>query len=207
MNIPAEGLDVEQTYKLLTGIIVPRPIAWITTINKNGLVNLAPFSGFTFVSAFPPMVGVNMGRKAGVMKDTPNNIHSSGEFVVNIADDTMIDALHQSSAEYPADVSEADILQLRTSPSTRVKPPRLADAPASLECRLHQVLEFGDTGSQFIIGDVLLFHVRDDLYDNGKIDSALLRPIARLGGPIYGKLGEIVRPIPIPLSPQTIFKR
>ncbi|WP_322013894.1 flavin reductase family protein [Paraburkholderia sp. J12] len=207
MEIAIDSLNVESSYKLLTGIVVPRPIAWVTTINEDGVVNLAPFSCFTFVSAYPPMVAINFGRKAGNMKDTPSNIHLNKEYVVNIADETMMNDLHQSSFEYPSHVSEVGELGLETAPSTIVRPPRLARAPASMECRFNQQLEFGDTGSQFIVGDVVMFHVRDDLYSNGKIETEQMRPLMRLGGPVYGTLGQVHRPKPIPLSEQTIYKK
>ena len=114
MLIDPDDLDPEATYKLLTGVVVPRPIAWVTTVSPAGLVNLAPFSAFTFVSSKPPMVGINVGRKAGVMKDTGNNILQSREFVVHIPDTALLEAVHRSSVEYPADVSEVDALGLQT---------------------------------------------------------------------------------------------
>ena len=129
MDIPAAGLDPEATYKLITGIIVPRPIAWVTTLSPGGAVNLAPFSAFTFVSNKPPMVGINVGRKAGRLKDTGVNIHAGGEFVVNIADETLIEPVHLSAIEYAPEVSEADLLGLELKASQAVRVPSLAAAP------------------------------------------------------------------------------
>ena len=106
MDFPAEGIAPQGIYKLITGIVVPRPIAWVTTRSLGGHINLAPFSAFTFVSNSPPMVGINVGRKAGVMKDTGQNIHATGEFVVNIADESMIEHVHLSATEYAPEVSE-----------------------------------------------------------------------------------------------------
>jgi flavin reductase (DIM6/NTAB) family NADH-FMN oxidoreductase RutF len=197
MDFAAASLDTEATYKLMTGLVVPRPIAWVTTRSPEGIVNLAPFSAFTFVSNRPPMVGINVGRKAGELKDTGRNIHATGEFVVNIADDTMIEAVHLSAIEHEAHVSEVDVLGLATAPCLDVSVPRLAGAPASLECRLHRAIAFGEGGSEFLVGEVLRFHVRDGLLENGKIDTRRLRPIGRLAGPNYALLGEIVTMRPI----------
>ncbi len=207
MEIDAARLEPEATYRLLTGIVVPRPIAWVTTVNALGRVNLAPFSAFTFVSNKPPMVGINVGRRAGVLKDTGRYIHANGEFVVNIADETMIEAVHLSSIEHAPDVSEVDELGLETVASRMIGTPRLAMAPISMECRLHRSIAFGDTGSEFMVGEVLLFHVRDALLSQGKIDTGLLRPICRLAGPNYGKLGEIVQMTPVARTPKGILAR
>jgi flavin reductase (DIM6/NTAB) family NADH-FMN oxidoreductase RutF len=205
MQIRSTELSPEQTYKLLTGVVVPRPIAWISTLGEHGTVNLAPFSCFTFVSNKPPMVGVNIGRKAGTRKDTAHNIHASREFVVNIGDDTMIDAIHLSAIEHPPEISEVELLGLATSPSVAIAPPRLRDVPVSLECRLHTIIPFGDTGAEFVVGEVLVFHVRDGLLRDGKIDTAGLRPVCRLGGPNYAGLGQIITKGAIKQTPKTVI--
>src|SRR4051812_20779187 len=114
MKIESSHLSQVQAYKLLSGIVVPRPIAWVTTRTSPNVVNLAPFSCFTFVSSDPPMVGFNVGVKASGTKDTANNIAVNREYVVNIADDSMIAKVHGSSAEFPADQSEAENLGLST---------------------------------------------------------------------------------------------
>lgn len=206
MHIAAAGLGPEATYKLLTGIVVPRPIAWVTTLSPRSVVNLAPFSAFTFVSNKPPMVGINVGRKAGVMKDTASNIHSSKEFVVHIADETLVEPVHLSSIEHSPEVSEPAVLGLELIASRELRTPRLAIAPISLECRLHRAIGFGDTGSEFIVGEILVFHVRDDLYANGKIETSKLRPLCRIGGPNYAGLGKIVSMQPVAQTPKTVLK-
>ena len=207
MEIAASKLGPQETYKLITGIVVPRPIAWVTTLAAGGHVNLAPFSAFTFVSNKPPMVGINVGRKKGVMKDTGRNIRATGEFVVNIADETMIEHVHLSAIEYAPEISEASELGLDVAPSRTVKTPRLAIAPVSLECRFHQAVAFGDTGSEFMVGEIVHFHIRDGLYENGKIDTAKLRPICRIAGPNYAKLGEIITLAPIAQTDKTVVER
>ena len=192
MKIWPEPLPAQEVYKLLTGVIVPRPIAWVTTRSRDGVINLAPFSCFTFVSTKPPMVGINVGLRDGQIKDTAANISDTGEFVVNIADETMIEQIHRSAIAYPPEVSEVEVLGLKLAPSETVAVPRLADTPVSLECRLHQTLDFGDTGAKFIVGEVLLFHVRDGLSENCKVDTKKLRPVCRVAGPNYANLGDII---------------
>jgi len=192
MQVLAESLSPEATYRLMSGVVVPRPIAWITSQSPAGVVNLAPFSCFTFVSNKPPLIGVNIGRKAGVRKDTGANIHASGEFVINIGDATQLQAIHLSSEEHPADVSEVEVLGLATAASALIRTPRLADVPVSMECRLERVIAFGETGAEFVVGEVLAFHIRDDLYQDGKVDTRGLNPVCRIGGPNYASLGEIV---------------
>ena len=191
MRIDPSDLAAEQAYRLLTGIVVPRPIAWVTTLSGEGIVNLAPFSAFTFVSPKPPMLAISVGRKAGVYKDTAHNILNNEEFVVHIADTTLMTAVHESSTEHPPEVSEVEELSLETLPGERVKVPRLAAAPIAMECRFRQCLEFGETRSRLLVGEVLVFHIRDGLLNNGKIETEALDPIARIGGPRYARLGEI----------------
>ena len=192
MKIEASRLDAIQAYKLLSGIVVPRPVAWITTKTSPTVVNLAPFSCFTFVSSNPPMVGFNIGEKASGLKDTAANVAANREYVVNIADETMIEKVHNSSAEFPSDRSETEVLGLATVPSDHIDCPRLRDVPISLECRFDSATQFGRGRSQFIVGEIVCFHIRDDLYNDGKIHTANLRPICRIAGPNYAILGEII---------------
>jgi flavin reductase (DIM6/NTAB) family NADH-FMN oxidoreductase RutF len=192
---PAD-LPGEAAYKLLCGVVVPRPIAWVSTRSASGHSNLAPFSCFTFVSHRPPMLGVSIGRRPEGFKDTARNIHETREFVVHIGDESLLEPVHRSGAEYPPEISEADLLGLELVPSRLVEPPRVARAPIAMECRLHKVVDFGI--NQFFVGEVLLFLLREDLAVNGKVDARRLRPIARLGGPNYSTLGEIVAMTPQP---------
>jgi flavin reductase (DIM6/NTAB) family NADH-FMN oxidoreductase RutF len=189
MRIDSSELGAEQAYRLITGIVVPRPIAWVTSLSDTGVVNLAPFSAFTFVSPKPPMLAISVGRKAGIYKDTAHNILHNEEYVIHIADSTLMTAVHESSTE---DVSEVEVLNLATLPSESIKVPRLAVAPVAMECRFRQCLEFGETRSRLIVGEVLVFHIRDGLLNNGKIETEVLDPLARIGGPRYARLGEIV---------------
>ncbi|MBR1225019.1 MULTISPECIES: flavin reductase family protein [unclassified Bradyrhizobium] len=197
MRIDPSDLDAERAYRLITGIVVPRPIAWVTSLSGGGTVNLAPFSAFTFVSPKPPMLAISVGRKAGIYKDTAHNILNNEEYVVHIADSSLMIAVHESSTEHPPEVSEVEELQLETLPSERIRVPHLAAAPIAMECRFRQCLEFGETRSRLIVGEVLVFHVRDGLLQNGKIETEALDPIARIGGPRYARLGEIVTLKPV----------
>ncbi|MEP9348824.1 flavin reductase family protein [Xanthobacter sp. KR7-225] len=203
MQIRPEEFAAEEAYKLLTGIVVPRPIAWITTLSATGSVNLAPFSAFTFVSPKPPMLAVSIGHKAGVYKDTAVNILRTEEYVVHIADQPLIGAVHSSAVEHPPHVSEADLLGLQTLPSEKVAPPRLAVAPVAMECRFRHCMEFGETKSRLIVGEVVMIHLREGLARNGKIDTRALNPICRIAGPNYATLGEIVTLSAIAQTPKS----
>lgn len=199
-DIHTGDLSANAAYKLLTGCIVPRPIAWITTASLDGLVNAAPFSAFTFLSNKPPLVGVSIGRKLGRLKDTARNISDTKEFVVNIGTEEALDPLHFSADEYESYESEPELLGIGLQPSLHVKPPRIACAPVSLECKLVEQHHFGEYNTCLYVGRVELFRVSDEFLNDGKIDSVALRPVARLGGPVYAKLGEIVRHRPVRVS-------
>ncbi|MWB79138.1 flavin reductase family protein [Pseudooceanicola sp. 216_PA32_1] len=191
MIVDPSDLSAEKSYRLLTGLVVPRPIAWVSSLNDAGSVNLAPFSTFTFVSPKPPMLGFSVGRKGDTYKDTSRNILARETYVVHIADRSLLDPLHSSAEEVTADISEAEMLGLETVPSDLIDVPRIAAAPVAMECRLRQVLEFGETRSRFIVGEILRIHLRDGLMVDGKIDTLELDPICRLGGPNYATLGEV----------------
>jgi flavin reductase (DIM6/NTAB) family NADH-FMN oxidoreductase RutF len=193
MKLNAIDLDAKQAYKLMTAVVVPRPIAWVSTMSASGVTNLAPFSYFTSVSNKPPMLGINIGQEHGGRKDTARNILQTKEFVVNIGEFAQVEAMHASADHHPPEISEIDLLGLKTLPSSFISVPRLAQAPVQMECRLDRMIPFGTAGSEFYVGEVLAFHVRDDLIENNKIDSVALDPICRLAGPFYAKLGEVVK--------------
>jgi len=192
MRLDPADYGAEKTYRLLTGIVVPRPIAWVTSLSGSGILNLAPFSAFTFVSPKPPMLAISVGRKGEIYKDTAHNILANEEYVIHIADTALMNAVHESSAEHPPEISEVDVLKLETTASERIKVPRLAAPPVAMECRFRQCLEFGQTRSRLIVGEVVMFHIRDGLLNNGKVETEALDPIARIGGPRYARLGDMV---------------
>ncbi|HEX9462808.1 MAG TPA: flavin reductase family protein [Alphaproteobacteria bacterium] len=187
MQFSAKELTPAQRYKLLVGLVVPRPIAWITTLGPSGTVNAAPFSFFNVVSDDPVLVIVSINRRAnGSLKDTLVNIDRSGEWVVNIADEKLGEAMHKTSGDFPPDVSEAEVVGLALAPSVDVAAPRIQGAPFSLECRTWKVLEIGPE-RRLLMGEGLRLHVRDDV-----IDPATLRlredaffPVGRLYGDRY----------------------
>ena len=192
--IDGEGLDTAAAYRLLVGCVVPRPVAWITTVDEDGRVNAAPFSSYNYVATSPPMLAVNIAARAsdGAMKDTARNIRSSGEFVVNVATEATMEAMHGSAQDYPPEISEAEALGIGLLPSRHIRPPRIAASPVQMECRLDQIIPLGRGVNTLYIGEVVAFHLSPEIYDGSRVDSAAMRPIARLGGPFYATLGEII---------------
>ncbi|MFD2369300.1 flavin reductase family protein [Brevibacillus sp. GCM10020057] len=200
MEFTISALERQEKYKLLIGCIIPRPIAWVTSMDASGLVNAAPFSYFNVASIEPMMVSVAvMRRPGGERKDTARNIGETGEFVVNMVDVHNVDVVNLTSADYPPDVSEAEALGLELLPAARVKVPRLGASRIHFECRLQQIVELGSpVSSDLIIGEVVHVHVEDALYQMGKIDAAAFAPVSRLAGHSYATLGEMFdRPRPV----------
>jgi flavin reductase (DIM6/NTAB) family NADH-FMN oxidoreductase RutF len=187
---PAEA-GKKRSYLLLVSAVVPRPIAWATTIDASGRVNVAPFSFFQGIGASPPSIMLAFGkRRDGSPKDTAANILGTEEFVVNLVTEASAAAMAATAENFPPEVSEAERLGMDLVASTRVAPPRLACSPVSLECRLIGQTEVG--GSTVIFGEVVLFHVDDTVLDeDGTIDPDKLRPVSRLGGQLYAKLGDV----------------
>ncbi len=191
-SFAAAELSAAAAYALMVGIVVPRPVAWITTVNAAGLVNAAPFSCYTFVCNRPPMIAVSIGPRGEALKDTAANIGTNGEFVVNVATEATLASMHASSAEYPPHESEVAALALETVASLHVAAPRLACSPIAMECRLERRLDLGETRSGLLIGEVLAFHVAETLLDGNRVSVDRFHPIARLGGPNYAALGRII---------------
>ncbi|MDT0183986.1 flavin reductase family protein [Microbacterium sp. ARD31] len=196
--IDAGALDPRETYRLLVGSVVPRPIAWVTSGITPGPVNLAPFSSFTWVSQYPAMLGFTVNRRESGVKDTLRNIERDGEYVVNIATASQLDQLHASSEGFPPDRSEADELGLRLVPSRLVRVPSLADAPISMECSYDRTIAFSATGGDFVVGTVVGWRIDDAVMRGRRIDTQLLDPIARLAGPTYARLGPMTTLDPLP---------
>lgn len=187
----AAALDTAGAYRFLVGAVVPRPIAWITSVGASGLVNAAPFSSYNYVCHSPPMLGVNIGTREGALKDTARNVVESREFVVNVVTEAQLDLMHASAADHPADASEAELLGIELAPSRLVRAPRIAASPIAMECRLEHVLPLGNGFSTLYIGQVIGFHVSPAIFDGRRVDSVKMRPVCRLGGPYYAALGEI----------------
>jgi len=191
--VDGDRLDTETAYRLLVGCVVPRPVAWITTLDDQGRVNAAPFSSYNYVATSPPMLAVNIAARpvTGEIKDTARNILRSREFVVNVATEHNLELIHQSAIEYPAEVSETEALGIALLPSRHVRPPRIAISPVQMECRLDQAITLGRGINTLYIGEVVAFHLSDSVYDGKRIDASALRPLARLGGPFYAGLGQV----------------
>lgn len=189
-----EGLPKRDAYRILSSLVIPRPIAWITTVDGAGLVNLAPFSSFMGIFG-PPMVAVTLARRGdGTLKDTHANLRARGEAVVHLVDLPLLEALHASGADPGPEVSEAARLGLATEASLLVAPPRLRDAPVALECRLARELELGPA-STLVLLEVLASHAAARIWNAGHdcADAGLWSPVARLAsvaGPNYGILGR-----------------
>ena len=181
MDIDPSLQTKEDNYKLLTNLVVPRPIAWITTLNQAGIVNLAPFSFFNAVGCDPLYLVIGIGhRDSGALKDTAKNIESSGEFVVNLVTEELLVAMNITAADFPPDESELGASRMLAVPSVYVKAPRLAAAQASLECTLFQPHLLG--ANTLYIGEVVMFHVADYLLGpRSHIND--FAPIGRLGSP------------------------
>jgi flavin reductase (DIM6/NTAB) family NADH-FMN oxidoreductase RutF len=189
-----EGVNA---YKLMTAVVVPRPIAWVTTLSAGGTVNLAPHSFYTVACANPPIVQfTSVGAK-----DTLRNVLATGEFVVNLAHGPLLKAVNDSSAAFGRDESEPALLGITMEPSASVAPPRVAESPASIECTLHSTLELGD--STVVLGDVKVISVADEVLVDGHPQYPLLDPLARLGKDEWA-VGAQVRSIRRPRTPDDI---
>jgi flavin reductase (DIM6/NTAB) family NADH-FMN oxidoreductase RutF len=189
---PAEH-DYGSIYKLLIGSIVPRPIAFVSTVNTTGRRNLAPFSFFSAVCSNPPIVLISTSvRKDGTQKDTFTNIEATKEFVVNIVSESFARQMNECSADFPPEVDEFAVSGLTAIPGELVKPPRVGESMIQMECTLANIITFGEgpgSGST-IFGQVVRFHVADELFTNFRIDASRLQPIGRMGGPTYTRTND-----------------
>ncbi len=179
-SVKISQLPKEKVSKLIFNLIAPRPIAWISTISKEGVVNLAPFSFFNAITTKPPLLMVSVGkRKDGSLKDTSRNIKETGEFVVNLVSRELLEKMHLSGKDYPPQVSEAEELNLELEPSLLVKPPRVKASPASLECLLRETFQLGSTPMDVFIGEVIAVKYEPRLLSSQK------GLVGRLGGKRY----------------------
>lgn len=199
MELDLLSEHASRAYPILASLVTPRPIAWVTTLNKDGSVNAAPFSFFNAIGANPPLVVFAPGdRDDGSPKDTARNCKRSGEFVVNLVDEAVADAMVRTAASHPYGESETDRESLETTPSSAVGPPRISAAPAALECRVHSVQEIG--ANRMVLGIVHRAHVRDELIDTDslRIKSQVFHPIGRMSVPNWycrtSDLFEMERP-------------
>lgn len=184
-------------YRLLTAVVVPRPIAWVSTVSQGGVVNLAPHSFYTVACARPPIVQFTSVGK----KDTLRNVLATGEFVVNLAPVSLLHDVNNSAARFAPDQSEPEALGIPMEASAKVRPPRVAASPASIECTLHSTHELGD--STVVLGDVQVISVAAEVLVEGHPEFARLDPLARLGREEWALRPEVIS-VPRPKRPEDI---
>ena len=180
MKIDPKNLGANEAHHLFISAVTPRPIAWVSTVNKQGINNLAPFSMYTLLSTVPAVVGFGIG--GGLKKETIRNIEATKEFVVNTVTEELAEAMNLTWAPYPP--SEFDRAGLTPVRSEKIAPPRVGQSPLCLECRVLQILKYGDEPAinSFVIGEVLMVHINDELWHDGALDSSRLKTIGKTGG-------------------------
>jgi len=196
ITLDPKQMKEREPYHLLTSIVAPRSIVWVSTISADGVPNLAPFSFYTAVAGFPPTIMFSVSYRVQTQakeKDTLRNIYDVNEFVSHVVDEKMAEPMIQTSVDYPYGVNEFEIVNLETLPSVVVKPLRIAHAPVAMECKVTQIIPVEDSTNIMILGEVVRFHIREELYrSNGLVDTIEMKPIARLGGPVeYAKIGNL----------------
>ena len=200
MKFDPGQLSLKDCHDLFGGVILPRPIAFVSTIGANGVYNLAPFSYFSLISAQPAILGFGISRKLnGGKKDTLVNVEFSGDFVINVVTEELAEAMNETSGEFPPEVDEFAVVGLTALGSDRVRSPRVAESPIHLECKVMQILQFGEAPriSSFVIGEVLRIHVKEELLLNRTVKAERLKAIGRLGEDFYCRtqdLFEMKRP-------------
>ncbi|MCM3609703.1 flavin reductase family protein [Planococcus sp. MERTA32b] len=178
-----------ENYKLLVGTIIPRPIAFVTSKSEDGTVNAAPFSYFNIVSSNPPMLSVSVQRKGDDKKDTARNVLSGKEFVVHIVDEENVFEVNETAASLPPNESEIDVTKLTLIDSEEIEVPAVAQSKVRFECVLDQAVDLPNT--DLLIGRIVRIHVDEAIYENGRINAQILKPVSRLAGTNYAKLGEM----------------
>jgi flavin reductase (DIM6/NTAB) family NADH-FMN oxidoreductase RutF len=212
VEIDPRTVDPTAVYKLLISSVVPRPIAWVSTADAAGVRNVAPFSFFMAITDDPPTIAFSSSPRPAAprapapgpgaprpKKDTLQNIEATGCFVVNVVDDALAEQMNVTSGEYAPDVDEFALAGLDAAPGVKVAAPRVALAPIAMECQMIRTIPVGNRPHHLVLGEIVYFHVRDDLYDarTGRLDMHRLRPVGRLTGNLYTRVHDIfemVRP-------------
>jgi flavin reductase (DIM6/NTAB) family NADH-FMN oxidoreductase RutF len=195
ISIDPASQSNHDNYKLLIGSVVPRPIAFVTTLSQQGVLNGAPFSYFSIVSSDPPLVSVSVQRKNGERKDTARNAIATGELVVHIVNEANVEAINQTAAILPPDESEVVFAGLTPIDSEAVKVQGIAESKFRMECILEHAFELGGTegtpACDLLIARVVRFQISEDILDDGGIDAAKLAPVSRMAGNFYSTLGGL----------------
>jgi len=198
MQLDPKTIGTEAMYKLMIGCVVPRPIAWVSSVDAAGVPNLAPFSYFMAITHDPPTIAFSASPRTEAgggrgKKDTLRNVELTREFVVNMVDDALAEQMNVTSGDYAPDIDEFEQASLVAAPSVKVRAPRVAAAPINMECRVVQIMPVGNLPSNLVIGQIVHLHVRDDVYDpaTGRLDMHRLKPVGRLAGQLYTHVHEI----------------
>lgn len=195
MEFNPDTLEASAIYKLLTGSIIPRPIGWISTIDENGINNLAPFSYFNMIGDDPPHVMFSTRRDNNTNKDTLNNVLTNKQFVVNMVTEDLIEQMNATAQVVPAEVDEFELVGLTPIASTKIKPNRVKESPIQFECEMvhnYFLEDHKQGGACIIIGRIVMMHIDESvLLENYKINMETYKPVARLAGSNYSKIGEV----------------
>jgi flavin reductase (DIM6/NTAB) family NADH-FMN oxidoreductase RutF len=190
MTIDPSAVSHAELHRFMIGVVVPRPIAWISSLGADGRHNLAPFSFFNAIASRPPLLAVSINERAGQPKDTLRHIRETKDFVINVVDEPLHARMVETSGEWGPEVDEFTLAGLTPVASERVKAPRLKEAPVSMECALERIVDFETTS--LVIGEMVWAHLRDDLLTEGRVDPLKLRPVGRLGGDAYCVVRDVV---------------
>jgi flavin reductase (DIM6/NTAB) family NADH-FMN oxidoreductase RutF len=211
MDITPSEIAHRELYNILINAVVPRPIAWVSSLSASGQNNLAPFSFFNAVCAKPALLAfatgmrspkkseAAAGRSGAVTKDTLRNVRETGEFVISVVPYELAEAMNLTSGEYDATIDEFEVAKVASAPSKAVRPPRVADSPVTFECKLYQILDFnpGPEGGSLVIGEIVSIHIDERHLKDGRLDRDSLDLIGRMGGMQYTRTTErfeMVRP-------------
>ncbi|MCU1299511.1 MAG: Nitrilotriacetate monooxygenase component [Acidobacteriaceae bacterium] len=196
MDVRPDQLSHREFYRILISSVAPRPIAWVSTLSREGRPNLAPFSFFNVISAKPPLLGFSPALRrlenGQEVKGTLLNIRHTGEFVVNVVTYEIAEAMNITSGEYEHTVDEFELAKLATRPSEIVRPPQVAASPVSFECKLYQIIDFGTQppSGSFVMGEIVSVHVEENVLSEGQLDGNALDLVGRMGGTQYSRTTE-----------------
>lgn len=196
MDIRPEAYSAEELYKILIGAVVPRPIAWVSSVDGDGRVNVAPFSFFTVLASDPPTLGVTVMHRRGQPKDTLRNAREMGEIVVNVVTEELLEKASLTSIEAPSDFDEAQYAGLTMVPGRLVRAPVILESPVHFECRVVEQLKVGRTGengesNRFLVAEVVHIQIDDRVLNGRYIDPTALKAVGRMGGPFYCRTTEL----------------